>query len=303
MVGLYILDVSGHGVASALMSVTLSRLLSPPSEPSSILIRSADATGRCDVTPPAEVADRLNRLFPFGSATDKFATMVYGILNAATGEFRYVAAGRAGPVHVPSGADPVTLKGQGISIGMADDAYEEQSILLGPGDRLYLCSDGVTEAMDSSGKQFGDARLLESIARDRSEPPHESVAPLLGEIARWRGFERFQDDISILAVEVPVATGPGEPGVASPATSVSPNPLNPEATLTFTTSKPGNVKVEMFDVKGSLVRTIIGPTHMAAGSHNAKIDGRGLSGGKLAPGIYIVRGATGDGTSRTRSRS
>src|SRR4051794_35187176 len=65
--GLYILDVSGHGVASALLSVTLSRLLSPPSEPSSILVRDGDVADRLDPTPPAEVADRLNRLFPFDS--------------------------------------------------------------------------------------------------------------------------------------------------------------------------------------------------------------------------------------------
>src|SRR5687768_15194517 len=106
-VGLYILDVSGHGVTSALLSVTLSRLLSPPSDPSSILIREGDARDRFDITPPAEVAGRLNQLFPFDSATGQFATMVYGILNTATGEFRYVSAGHPGPVHLPCGADPV----------------------------------------------------------------------------------------------------------------------------------------------------------------------------------------------------
>ena len=179
-VGLYILDVSGHGVASALLSVTLSRLLSPPSEPSSILIRDGDVRDRFDITPPAEVAARLNRLFPFDSATEQFATMVYGILDAATGEFRYVSAGHPGPVHLPAGADPVILESQGSPIGLADDAYEERSVRLGAGDRLYLYSDGVPEAMDPAGKQFGDARLLEAIGRGRSEPLQESVATLLG---------------------------------------------------------------------------------------------------------------------------
>jgi len=60
-VGLYVLDVSGHGVAPALLSVTLSRLLSPPSDPSSILVGGGDRGGRSNVTPPAEVAARLNR--------------------------------------------------------------------------------------------------------------------------------------------------------------------------------------------------------------------------------------------------
>ena len=99
-VGLYILDVSGHGVASALLSVTLCRLLSPLSEPSSILIQKRDVGDGFDITPPVEVAARLNRLFPFDSITGQFATMVYGILNVARGEFRYISAGHPGPVHL-----------------------------------------------------------------------------------------------------------------------------------------------------------------------------------------------------------
>jgi len=292
-VGIYVLDVSGQGVASALLSVTLSRLLSPPSEASSILIRDGNVGDQFDITPPAEVAARLSRLFPFDSAPDKFVTMVYGILDTATGEFRYVSAGHPGPVHLPSGADPVILKSQEFPIGLADEAFEERSVLLGAGDRLYLYSDGVPEAKDPAGKPFGDARILESIGQGRSELIQESVAALLGEIARWHGFERFQDDIAILAVEVSVAS---VESLTTLAASVSPNPLNPDATLTFTTSKPGTARVEMFDIQGGLVRTILSTTLMAAGHHDLKIDGRGESGEKLAPGVYFVRGTTVDGS-------
>ena len=139
--------------------------------------------------------------------------MVYGILHVATGEFRYVSAGHPGPVHLPSGADPVILESQGFPIGLADDAFEERSVRLEAGDRLYLYSDGVPEAMDPAGKQFGDARLLETIGRGRAEPLREGIAILLGEIARWHGGARPQDDISILAVEVAAAPNPDEPGI------------------------------------------------------------------------------------------
>src|SRR6202040_1271081 len=104
-------------------------------------------------------------------------------------------------VHLPSGGVPVILESQGFPIGLADVAYEERSVRLGAGDRLYLYSDGVPEAMDPAGKRFGDARLLEAIAQGRSEPLEEGVATLLREIARWHGSESPQDDISILAVE------------------------------------------------------------------------------------------------------
>ena len=154
------------------------------------------------ITPPAEVAARLDRLFPFDSATEQFATLVYGVLDAASGEFRYVSAGHPGPVHLPSDGAPVILEGQGFPIGLADDAYEERSVRLGPGARLYLYSDGVPEGTSPAGKMFGDARLLEAIIQGRSEPLQGSVAAILGEIGRWHGGERSQDDLSILAVEV-----------------------------------------------------------------------------------------------------
>jgi len=120
----------------------------------------------------------------------------------------------------------------------------------------------------------------------------------VGEVARWHGFNRFQDDISILAVEVSAATGDvaGNGASGASAAFVSPNPLNPEAMLTFTTSRPGSAKVDLFDVQDRLVRTILGSADMAAGSHQVKIDSRRQSGQKLAPGVYFVRGTTADGT-------
>jgi len=208
-VGLFVLDVSGHGVSAALLSVTLSRLLSPPSEPSSILIQHRDALDRPDVTPPAEVADRLNRLFPYDPATEQFATLLYGVLDVSTGDFRHASAGHPGPLHLPAGGFPVILESPGFPIGLAEEAFGERSVRLAPGDRLYLYSDGLPDAMSPGGERFGDARLLEAIVRGRGEPLREGIATLLGEIARWHGGEHPQDDISILAVEVAASPSPG----------------------------------------------------------------------------------------------
>ncbi len=220
-VGLYILDVSGHGVSSALLSVTLSRLLSPSSEPSSILIRDRAVLDRLDVTPPAEVADRLNRLFPYDTATEQFATLLYGVLDVATGDFRHVSAGHPGPLHLPAGGPPVILESPGFPIGVAEEAYGERSVPLAAGDRLYLYSDGLPDAMSPGGERFGDARLLEAIGRGRAEPLREGIAALMGEITRWQGGERPHDDISLLAVEVAAAPSPGEPGIKAPTSIVT----------------------------------------------------------------------------------
>jgi PKD repeat protein len=77
--------------------------------------------------------------------------------------------------------------------------------------------------------------------------------------------------------------------------SVAPNPLNPATKLSFITSKPGTVKIDMFDLQGRLVRTLQGETFMGAGQHEMLIDGRGQSGEKLASGVYFIRGITVDG--------
>jgi sigma-B regulation protein RsbU (phosphoserine phosphatase) len=208
-VGLYILDVSGHGVASALLSVTLSRLMSPPSDPSSILVRDHEAVDRPDIAAPAQVADHLNRLFPFDTLTGQFATLMYGILDSSTGEFRYVSAGHPGPLLLPSGGRPVIVESPGFPIGVAEDAYGEQCIKLAAGDRLFLYSDGLPDTMNPTGDRFGDARLLAAIERGTAQPLRKGITMILGEIERWREGEKPRDDVSILAVEmVAVPNGP-----------------------------------------------------------------------------------------------
>ena len=201
-VGIYVLDVSGHGVASALLSVTMSRLLSRPSDPSSILLREGDDSQTA--TSPAEIANSLNRLFPLNEATEQLTTMVYGILSVSTGDFHYVSAGHPGPIHLAINAKPMILESAGFPLGLTDEVYTERTIRLLGGDRLYLYSDGLPEAMDHAGDQFGNARLLQTIAQRRDEPLQQSVTSLLAEVLRWQGSERPQDDISIVAVEMPV---------------------------------------------------------------------------------------------------
>ena len=135
--------------------------------------------------------------------------MIYGVLNSVTGELRYVSAGHPGPVHLAAGARPAVLPTKGSPIGLAQKPYQERVVRLAAGDRLYLYSDGLSEAMDPSGQQFGESRLLEAIGRVRSEPLREGVTALVGEIERWRGGAGAQDDVAVLAVEISAETKPG----------------------------------------------------------------------------------------------
>jgi serine phosphatase RsbU (regulator of sigma subunit) len=113
-------------------------------------------------------------------------------------------------MHLPAGGRPVILDSPGFPIGLADEAYEERCLHLAEGDRLYLYSDGLPDAMNRVGERFGDARLLEAIGRRRGESLGDGIADLLGEIANWRAGERVQDDTSILAVELEAVRKPDD---------------------------------------------------------------------------------------------
>lgn len=203
-VALYVLDVSGHGVASSLMSVSVGRLLTPPTDASSVLVKGGEGDDRFTPLSPAEVATRLNRMFPFEIATEQYFTLVYGVLDTSTGDFRYTLAGHPGPVLLPADAPPRILPGRGYPIGLADGPrpYNEWGVRLNPGDRLYLYSDGIPEAVSPEGQPFGVDRMLETIGQSRSDPLCGGVNDLVSEVERWSGATSVRDDVSILAVEI-----------------------------------------------------------------------------------------------------
>ena len=201
-VGLYVLDVCGHGVASALLSVTVSRFLSTVPDSSSLLLRKVEGTSGYTLVPAAEVAAQLNRRFLFNAATEQYFTMVYGILDLESLQFRYISAGHPPLVHVPAGAPATILEAPGFPIGITLADYEEHTVRLKPGDRLYLYSDGIIEAKDARQQLFGTRGLADFLDEGRATPLEGTVTDLLGAVERWSGTDRLHDDVSILAVEV-----------------------------------------------------------------------------------------------------
>jgi PAS domain S-box-containing protein len=117
-VALYVIDVSGHGVASALFAVTLSRLLSATPDESSLFTPAEDDPSGHRIAEPARVAERLNRQFPLDPRTRQYFTMLYGVLDLETNRFRYVSAGQSGPLLVPRQGKPVDLTTSGFPIGL-----------------------------------------------------------------------------------------------------------------------------------------------------------------------------------------
>jgi phosphoserine phosphatase RsbU/P len=190
---LYVLDVAGHGVPAALLSVHLSLTLSPARDPASSLLRRGEPVS------PAEVVGSLNRHFAWAT-TERYFTLFYGVLDLRTGRLRYTCAGHPGPAHLNGEAGCGFLPPSGPPVGVLDHEYQEHALTLARGDRLYLYSDGLTEAADAAGELYGKDRLAALVGRFRAAPLDDSLAALVADVEAWSGGQR-RDDLSALAVE------------------------------------------------------------------------------------------------------
>ena len=196
-VGLYMLDVSGHGVGAALLSFTLNHMLSPAAEGALLIEDSGQGLG---VVAPSRVAERLNRQFPM-DRTRQYFTLVYGVFDPAHGRFSYVIAGHPAPIVLPRLGPAVPLQGGGLPIGMIEHAtFNDEAVTLQPGDRLYFYTDGVIEALNESEQEFGHARLMTEIERLRGHPLRQGLDVIAEIIIGWSG-SHLADDVSLLAIE------------------------------------------------------------------------------------------------------
>jgi len=199
-IGIYIVDVMGHGVPAALLSFSVSRNLFPLAGPDSIVLNSGDTPG---VVSPAEVLTKLNTLYPFQTNKDRFFTILYGVLDIRNGQFRYSSAGHPGPLIISSDQSVKEIRSAGFPIGIVGEPdYKETTITLDPGDRMYLYSDGFIEERNKDGDLFDINQLQESIKRNYPLTLVKSLENTVNAIMAWHGSEHLSDDLSIIGVEI-----------------------------------------------------------------------------------------------------
>ena len=202
LAGAYVLDVSGHGVAASLLSVTVSRMLSGTSR-QSVLFDAAVTHDENMIVSPRRVAEKLNELFPFDPRTAQFFTLLYSLVDAKNRTLRYVSAGHLPPIRVPKRGEPATLASEGLPIGLfPDSAWEDRMVQLEVGDRVYLYTDGLVEAENLQGVEFGIDRLSELLASFRALPLDAGLDRVLQDVDAWTGPQPLEDDASILAFEM-----------------------------------------------------------------------------------------------------
>jgi len=201
--GLYVVDVSGHGTASALLAVAIGRVLSSSVSATSLLVRLDPFTGKRAVTAPTTVVEELNRRFPMDSQGGLHFTILYGLLDLRTKLFRYACGGHPQPVHQPKDQPARFASGDGLAIGWVDDVeFDEFTLQLESGDRLLLYSDGVPEAMDAQLEQLTNPRMLQELDASRDLPIADQVAHIRSVVNQWCQPKGPLDDVSILSLEI-----------------------------------------------------------------------------------------------------
>ncbi len=181
-------DVSGKGVPAALfMAVTKTM----------IKTRAADDHS------PASIITHVNDELSADNPSCMFVTVFVGLLNIKTGEFLYTNAGHNPPyIRRKSGKIDAMDQRHGPVIGaMGDLAYREHKIILNQGDRVFMYTDGVTEAMNSRNELYGDPRLFVLLSTMVANGVENLVRNVLDNVMNFTGEADQADDITILAVE------------------------------------------------------------------------------------------------------
>jgi len=201
----YILDVSGHGVPAALLSVSAMHSLEPIPPETSMLREIARGDGAIGtVRRPAHIAAELNRRFRPGENDNLYLTMSLSVLDTHSGRFHLTSAGHPTPLLLRGGQSIELPDAGGFPIAIDEGAqYEDACVQLQAGDRICLVSDGVLEQFDPAGnEQFGPEHLMQSLLLKAGAPPEQALLKVLDNLRAWAGEgNHFVDDVSLVVLD------------------------------------------------------------------------------------------------------
>lgn len=224
--GIAIADVAGKGIAAALLMSTVQASLR-------CQITSGDRS-------LSEVVSTMNRLLRRSTSDGGYATFFFAEFDKTTGGLTYVNAGHNPPLLVRIGRErpgagrdrsmtprlPRVLASKsetnaGVALGVEeeptvtplttggpiigtflDEPYEQETIYLQSGDNLVVYTDGVTEAMNPAGLEFGEERLRAIIAGSLALPAREAAVATIAKVLEWQGLAPQHDDITLIVVKV-----------------------------------------------------------------------------------------------------
>ncbi|MES2542213.1 MAG: SpoIIE family protein phosphatase [Pseudomonadota bacterium] len=198
----YSIDVSGHGVASAMMTARLAGFLTG-SSPEQNLAFQTGAEGEHVFLPPVAVVDRFNRLMLEEIQAEQYFTMVLAVIDRRTGRLDLVQAGHPHPLLLRSDGRVQRLGQGGLPVGLIAEArFDPISVQISPGDRLVLCSDGFTECPLPSGADFGEDGLTQSLQASAHLSGADLLEAMVWDLTRAAGTDSFPDDVSGIVLDL-----------------------------------------------------------------------------------------------------
>ena len=182
--GIALADVSGKGAPAALLTAVVQGMFT---------IEATYAGG------PAGTIGKINRALKRRTVDSKFVTMFYGMLSP-DGAFVYCNGGHNAPVLLRRGAMS-RLETGGTILGMFETAtYEQEALTLEPGDTLVAFSDGISEAQNPAGEDYGEDRLLACLEVNRGASPMEVRDALLASVRAFVSGAQPTDDMTVLVL-------------------------------------------------------------------------------------------------------
>ena len=188
---MYLLDVSGHGVGSALLSVSVLNVLRSQSLPNTNFFQ------------PSDVLKALNNAFQMDNQGEKYFTIWYGVYDQINRKLIYANAGHP-PAVIVSGTSENTrvqlMESSGLPIGFLPDAeYEDGYLDIAPGSKLYVFSDGAYEILQPNGKIWGIDAFISSLT-DFYQTNNSNLESVINHISNVNNNQQFDDDLSLLNI-------------------------------------------------------------------------------------------------------
>ena len=184
-IGVYAIDVSGHGVASALMTARLAGYFNGSSPHQNVAL-AVDSAGEVRMRSPEKVCATLNNLLLEEMETDLYFTLALAVIDLDSGRVRFVQAGHPNPALQTADGAVRFLGEGGLPIGLIPEAaWQVGETVLNAGDRIFFYSDGLTELRDAGGDMLEEEGLARLLERHKESSGAEIV-----EFCRWNCSRR-----------------------------------------------------------------------------------------------------------------
>jgi phosphoserine phosphatase RsbU/P len=197
-IAFYMIDVSGHGVPSALITVSITQMLQQQVDYHN---NSECLTLNNNLLRPSELLQMLDKEYPI-ERFDKYFTMAYMVLDVSNGRLTYSIAGHPPPVLLGMGGEIELLQEGGTIIGLGGIVpFAEGEKYLRKGDKIIIYTDGVVERQNEVGEFYGEDRFFDLLRNSKNFPIKSTIDKIFSTVINFGNNEKLLDDISLLGFE------------------------------------------------------------------------------------------------------